>query len=62
MNTFVDLVRNEVGEMTNDFIDKAQVSTERKLGFETRYWHLDFQVSKLSPEEEKKIRLEQEKR
>ena len=62
MYNLVGLVRSEVGEMTNDLISQTQVSQVRKLA-ETRYFRLVFfQMNKLSPEEEKKLKLEQEKR
>ena len=62
MYNLVGLVRSEVGEMTNDLISQTQVSQVRKLA-ETRYFRLvSFQMNKLSPEEEKKLKLEQEKR
>ena len=62
MYNLVGLVRSEVGEMTNDLISQTQVSQVRKLA-ETRYFRLFFfQMNKLSPEEEKKLKLEQEKR
>ena len=32
MNNLVGLVRNEVGEMTNDLISQTQVSTKEMIG------------------------------
>ena len=61
MNNLVGLVRNEVGEMTNDLISQTQVSTKEMIGW-NQISNLVFQVNKLSPEEEKKLKLEQEKR
>ena len=57
MNNLVGLVRNEVGEMTNDLISQTQVSTKEMIGW-NQISNLVFQVNKLSPEEEKKLKLE----